>query len=433
MKVIFLCGGNGKRMFPLKEDKFLLKFLGQTLLEHQIRLALEAGLSRFILVSNPKCLEKIAAVAGKLPAATIEIAVQDKPLGIANALESAKHFLKEEFIIVNPNDLFGSTAYASLLQSHKQDRTASHVLGYRVKNYFPGGYLMTNKNGDLTGIVEKPGAGNEPSDMVNMLVHSHPDPKALLNYITKMETEKDDKYERALDAMCKDGKHIHVVPYCDAWYAIKYPWNILDGVRYFLDRAEGYISPTAQISSRAVIDGKVIIGDNVRVLENAVIRGPVYIGPRTVIGNSTLVRAYSHIGEDCVVGFGTEVKGSYINDSCWLHMNYIGDSVVGEYCNFGAGTITANWRFDEKTISVKVNDDLVNTGMDKFGAIIGDNCRTGINVSIMPGVKIGSNSIIGPSVYLTEDVGSNTIIELSPSVRRERKNIHPNRNQEKKS
>ncbi len=432
MKVLFLCGGNGKRMVPLTEDKFLLKFLGKTLLEHQMQIAVEAGLTNVILVCNPQNRERVKAIAERFPSASIEIAVQEKPLGIANALESAAHLLKQELMIVNPNDIFDGTAYAALLKSRHQGKADSHILGYRVNSYFPGGYLVTNERGDLTDIVEKPGAGNEPSDMINLLVHSHSDPTVLLSYISRMETEKDDVYERALDAMCKEGKPIHVVPYSGAWYAIKYPWNILDGVRYFLDRIEGYISPTAQISSRAVIDGKVVIGDNARVLENAVIRGPVYIGPRTIIGNSTLVRAYSHIGADCVVGFATEIKGSYVGDGSWFHMNYVGDSVVGEHCNFGAGSVTANWRFDEKTISVQVSDNPVNTGMDKFGAIIGDNCRIGINVSIMPGIKIGPNSIIGPSVCLMENVDSNTMMGLPTSARPIRKSFHPHRSSKEK-
>ena len=427
MKVLFLCGGIGRRMFPLTEDKFLLQFMGKTLLEHQIQIAMKAGLTNFILVCNPQNYQRIEAVARKFTSATIEIAVQKQPLGIANALQSAAHLLDQELVIVNPNDIFDDTAYSALLNSKQQEKAVAHIIGYRVNNYFPGGYLVTNEKGDLTSIIEKPGVGNEPSDMVNVLVHSHSDSKALLSYISRVETDKDDVYERALDAMCKEKKPIHVVPYSGAWYAIKYPWNILDGVRYFLDRAESYISPTAQISSRAVIEGKVVIGDNARVLENAVIRGPVYIGPRTIIGNNTLIRAYSHIGADCVVGFATEIKGSYIDDRNWFHMNYIGDSVIGEHCNFGAGTIIANWRFDEKPILVQVNDKQVNTGKDKFGAIIGENCRTGINVSIMPGIKIGPNSIIGPSVSLTDDVDSNTIVKLSTSARPIRKNVHLHR------
>jgi UDP-N-acetylglucosamine diphosphorylase / glucose-1-phosphate thymidylyltransferase / UDP-N-acetylgalactosamine diphosphorylase / glucosamine-1-phosphate N-acetyltransferase / galactosamine-1-phosphate N-acetyltransferase len=411
MQVIFLCGGNGKRMLPLKDNKFLLKFIGKTLLEHQLQLAIRVGLTNFILVCNPQSLEEVKSIAKRLSPASFEIAVQEKPLGIANALESVKDLISEEIIVVNPNDIFDDTVYTQILNSMQHDKATSRITGYRVKNYFPGGYLVTNENGYLTSIVEKPGAGNEPSELVNLLVHSHSNPKELLRYISQVETTNDDVYERALDMMCKDGQLIHIIPYSGAWHAIKYPWNILDAVQYFLDRAETYISPTAQISNHAVVDGKVIIGDNVRILEDAVIRGPVYIGPRAVIGNSTLVRGYSHIGADSIVGFGTEIKGSYVGNGCWFHMNYIGDSVVGENCNFGAGTITANWRFDKGPISVHVNGKSVETGMDKLGAIIGDDCRTGINVSIMPGIKIGPNSVIGPSVCLTEDVDSNTIVQ----------------------
>jgi NDP-sugar pyrophosphorylase family protein len=238
----------------------------------------------------------------------------------------------------------------------------------------------------------------------------HREPRALLDYIARVQTQRDDVYEKAVDAMVKDGRIIRVVPYAGAWSVIKYPWHVLDAVRYFLDRAEGYIAPTAYISNRATIDGKVIIKDDVRVLENAVIRGPVYIGPGTVVGNGTLVRGYSHIGGNCVLGFATEIKGSYVSDGCWFHMNYIGDSIVGERCNFGAGTITANWRFNEKTIAMRVVDNLIDTGKNKFGAVIGDNCRIGINVSIMPGVKIGANSVIEPAVCLTGDVEAGTMV-----------------------
>ena len=79
---------------------------------------------------------------------------------------------------------------------------------------------------------------------------------------------------QAVDAMCRDHLAIQVVPYTGVWTPIKYPWHVLDAVRYFLDRAETKISPDVRISSHAVIDGKVIIEDCVKILENAVIRGP---------------------------------------------------------------------------------------------------------------------------------------------------------------
>ena len=176
-----------------------------------------------------------------------------------------------------------------------------------------------------------------------------------------------------------------------------------------------YIAPSAYVSTKATITGQVIISGNVKILENAVIRGPAYIGSNTVIGNNCLVRDYSHIGANCVVGNGTEIKNSYIGDGCWFHMNYIGDSVLGEGCLCGAGAVTANFRFDEGNIPVNIDGEPVDSGLDKFGAIIGHNSKIGVNASIMPGRKIGPNSVVGPGVCLIEDLESETAIRLQPS------------------
>ena len=185
-------------------------------------------------------------------------------------------------------------------------------------------------------------------------------------------------------------------------------------VRRFLDQSKKYISPSAYISEKAVIEGKVVIGDNVRVMENAVIRGPAYIGPNSVIGNNSLVRHYSHIGSNCVVGYTTEIKGSYIGDGCWFHMNYIGDSIIGDSCSFGAGTVLANYRFDERNISVEIEGESIDTKLNKLGAIIGSNSKTGVNVSVMPGVRIGPNSIVGSHLYLTHDLEPNQSMLMEP-------------------
>jgi UDP-N-acetylglucosamine diphosphorylase / glucose-1-phosphate thymidylyltransferase / UDP-N-acetylgalactosamine diphosphorylase / glucosamine-1-phosphate N-acetyltransferase / galactosamine-1-phosphate N-acetyltransferase len=410
MKVLFLCGGVGKRMFPLTEDKFLLKFLGKTLLEHQIDMAMQSGFRQFIIVANPANLTRIESITARYQSAGFEFAVQQKPLGIANTLESARQLLKDELLIVNPNDVFESAAYANLLASCQKGKAETYITGYKVKSYFPGGYLVTNEQGELTGIVEKPGEGNEPSGLVNILVHLHTDPEALLGYISRVRTQEDDVYERAINMMCKDRCSVRVVPYTGNWTPIKYPWHVLDVVRHFLDKTETHISPNAHISPHSVIDGRVIIEDGVQVLEHAVIRGPVYIGQNTVIGNNTLVRSYSHVGSGCVVGFATEIKGSYIGDGTQFHMNYAGDSVIGERCSFGAGTIIANWRLDAKTIRVKIGETMIDTGRDKLGAFIGDNCGTGINVGIMPGIRVGNNALIGPGVYLKGDVAADTMV-----------------------
>ena len=410
MKVVLLCGGISKRMFPIAEEKFLLRFLGKMLLEHQIETAKQAGLTEFVIVGNPQNMGRIGEIVANAPGIKAELALQKEPLGIADALESASQFLDDEIIVVNPNDVFEGSAYTKLLEAKNAGSAVSYLFGCEVSDYFPGGYLVVNDEGNLTRIMEKPGRGKEPSNLVNLMVHLHTDLKRLLKYAESVQTNKDDVYEYAIDAMARDKHRVKVIPYAGFWSPIKYPWHILPLVQWFLDQGQKYISPSANISERATIEGKVVIGANVRIMENAVIRGPVYIGANSVIGNNSLVRDYSHIGADCVVGYSTEVKSSYIGDRCWFHMSYIGDSIIGDDCSFGAGAVLANFRFDERNISVMVGDESVDTGRDKFGAIIGNNSRTGVNVSVMPGIKIGPNSVVGSHVCLTNDLEPDSFI-----------------------
>ena len=414
MKVVFLCGGIGKRMFPITEDKFLLDFLGKTLLEHQMETAKEAGLNHFLIIGNPANIEQIEQITKITSGVKIELALQRQPMGIADALKSAEPFLDSDIMVVNPNDVFTASAYTGLLQGSEKKSATSYMLGYEVNDYFPGGYLAIDSANELKHIVEKPKPSEEPSHLVNLLVHLHTKPKKLLEYIKNVETTRDDVYERALDNLVKDGYKIKVVPYTDFWAPIKYPWHIFQAVKYFLNAIQPHVSASASISEKATIEGRVTLGDNVRVLENAVIRGPAYIGPNSIIGNNALVRDYSHIGADCVIGYSTEVKNSYIGDGCWFHSSYIGDSIIGKGCSFGAGTVLANFRFDEQNVSVMVADEAIDTGLDKLGAIVGNNCKTGVNASITPGIKIGPNSIVGPHVYLTKDLGADEIILAEP-------------------
>ena len=414
MKAVFLCGGSGKRMFPITEDKFLLDFVGKPLLEHQIDTAREAGLTHFVIIGNPENIGKIEQIAKSFPGIKVDLALQKESLGIADALKSAQPFLQGQVLIINPNDVFSSSACIKIIAEAEKASACSYMVGYEVEKYFPGGYLEVNSQNELLHIVEKPGPGEEPSNMVNILIHCHNNPQELLRYIDTVQTTRDDVYECALDNMVKAGRKIKVVPYDGFWAPIKYPWHIFKVMEYFLDNAQPYIAPSARISEKAIIEGKVILGDNVRVLENAVIRGPAYIGANSVIGNNVLVRDYSHIGAESVVGYSTEVKHSYIGDNCWFHSNYVGDSIIDDDCSLGAGTVLANFRLDEGHIRVKIGDSFVDTGYDKLGAIIGRGCRIGINASLVPGVRVGPDSFVGPHICLRQDLEANKVALLEP-------------------
>ena len=102
------------------------------------------------------------------------------------------------------------------------------------------------------------------------------------------------------------------------------------------------------------------------------------------------------------------------------HLSYVGDSVIGEDCNLGAGTITANYRLDGETVKMVVKDKVVDSERRKLGVILGDNVKTGINALLMPGVKVGSNSWVGPGVVVHRDVLANSVVLLRQNVEERR-------------
>jgi len=411
MKVVLLCGGVGRRMAPITKDKALLEFCGKPLVCHQLYRAKRAGLDRFVIVANPVNIEDLRLATAGLKGMRIEFALQSEPSGMAGALQCAFSLLAEEpFILVSSNDIFEASAYDQLLQAYRENgRYSAYLIARRVSNYFPGGYITVNDDNEIEGVTEKPPKGAEPSNLINIVCHLHTQPRKLLDYLGRTGSTADDAYERALERMISDGHRMKAVLYSGYWQAIKYPWHILEAMDYFLERLTPRISPTAQISQRALIDGTVVIKRNARVLEGAVIRGPSYIGQNSIIGNGALVRN-SIVGDDCVIGYATEIKHSYIGNRCEFHCNYIGDSVIEDDCSFGAGAITANFRLDKRNIRLKWGDGEVDTGRDKLGALVGRGCRIGVNASLMPGVRVGPNSLVGPQVYLSHDLEAGKVV-----------------------
>jgi NDP-sugar pyrophosphorylase family protein len=418
MSVILLCGGINKRMSPIMRHKSLLKFAGKPLAAHQVEQAKAAGLSRFLVVVNRDNITELKSAISGIPDITTEFIVQRRPLGMADAIMAVSSLLlPEPLIVVNPDDIFEASVYSSLLSEYDNNSNyAAYLAAHQVADYFPGGYLVVNEDNEISRIVERPPKGREPSSLVNIVVHLHSEPKKLLDYLAKTKSAADDVYEKALNRMVRGGLGMKAVVYDGQWQAIKYPWHILGAMDYFLDRLTRQISPRTHVSDKAVIDGNVVIEDNAKILEGAVVRGPSYIGRNSVVGNNVLLRN-SMIGDGCVIGYGTEVKHSYVGDGCWFHSNYIGDSVIGDDCSFGAGTVLANLRLDEAKIVVGVGDNKVDTGYDKLGAIVGSGCRTGINASLMPGVRVGPDSFVGAHVCLTRDLGAGKKVLAEPRYR----------------
>lgn len=390
MKALLLAAGRSKRVKPI-EDKNFLRFCGKYLIEHQMKALKKAGFSEIIVVGGAHNLQPLKEVAKNFSAQVVEQKELDE--GMAGAVLSAETLINDEpLLIMSSNDVVEDSVF-ELLKKAVEGEGDAFLLAYRVKRYFPGGYLKVNGL-QIESIVEKPLPGEEPSDLINLVYHIHRDPKALFAALKKVSNEKDDRYELALDALMRE-KTFKAIPYDGFWQAIKHPWHVLDLMKFFMEKEEARIDPSAQIADSAIIKGKVVIEAGVKVLDNAVIQGPAYIGKNSVVANNALVRE-SCVGERSVVGFTTEVARSYIGDDAWFHSNYIGDSIIGDQCSFGAGAVTANLRLDEKEIG--------DSHRNKLGAILGDRIRIGVNTSLMPGVRVGSDSMIGSGLIIAEDI-----------------------------
>jgi len=401
MKTIFLAAGQSSRMSPIR-DKNFLEFCGKPLILHLLENAHKAGCSNFVIVGNlENQLDLTQMCAEHKFLQNADIAVQlDLETGMAGGILAGLEFCEadEAVLIHNGNDLVEIQAIKDIMQATKTYDGA--LLGQKRENYFPGGYLKVESDKKIVSIIEKPGAGNEPSNLVNIVVHSFAKIAPLKAALKKATSKADDVYEIALDTLFKTHNFV-AVEYSGSWQAIKYPWHVLEMMDLILNQTDSFISPKADIAKSATIKGKnVIIEAGVKVFENAVISGPAYISKNAVVGNNALVRD-SIIGENSVVGYNTEVARSWLGKNITSHMAYIGDSIIDDTVNFGAYSCTANLRLDKKTVRVRIKDDLVDSNHLKLGAIVGMGTQIGIGAKLMPGCKTPVQTLVRPGEIWT--------------------------------
>lgn len=173
----------------------------------------------------------------------------------------------------------------------------------------------------------------------------------------------------------------------------EYPWLALPRIKEFVLElgktlsADEYYSPS---------DG-VWIAKSALIAPSAVINAPCIIGKNTEVRTGAFIRGAVLVGDGCVVGNSCELKNAILFDSVQVpHFNYIGDSILGYHSHTGAGAITSNVKSDKSLISVKTEDGSIETGLKKFGAMIGDYVEVGCNSVLNPGTVIGRNTNVYP-------------------------------------
>ncbi len=423
---VILAGGESSRLKPLG-DKSLQKFIGVSLLQKHLLQLIEAGVTACVVVTNPQNSAALQAdLLALQPRIAISYTIQDEPLGMGDAVQRALQLIdgSESVYITQAHDVFREGFLTHMLNEAGNIHTDLLLTGAYMREYFPGGYFITESDPSAStaapfranGIVEKPGAGNEPSHWVTLVAHWFASAADLKNAMAQTDGGPlGDHYERALAVLMRE-KNALVIPHAEPSASLKYPWHMLDIMELLLGRITGqHISPQAQIGNNVTIQGNVIIEAGVRMFPGSGVLGPAYIGEGAIIGNGALARG-SMIGAQSVIGYGTEVARSWIGSNVWFHTNYVGDSVIDDNVSFGSGTVTGNLRLDEGVIKAAVKGERIATGRVKLGQIIGSGTRIGINASLMPGIIIGKNAFVGPAVLLNQNVPDGKRVTLKQEL-----------------
>ncbi len=422
--LVILAAGEGKRFWPFVTDKNLFPFLDKSLFDYAMPKDFPEEISECVIVTSNHNRDFFVNRTFPVP---VTVVVQERANGMAGAVLAAKKEISgKSIMIMIADDLADSGLMSAQLSLAKPD-VFGVLTVWKPKSYYPGGYVVFREDRPI-GIREKPGEGKTPSDYVYFGGQFMRDADALIRALESIKQDTDDVYEQALTSLMKEYRFA-VYPYEERFVSLKYPWHVLDIMDHVLaSQLKAGRGKQVDIHNNVSIEGTVYLGNNVKIMENTKIVGPVYIGDGTIIGNNNIIRN-SYIGPQCVTGFNTDITRSYIGDHCWFHSNYIGDSVLEGNISMGSGSVLANLRLDEGEISSVVSGSRLSTHRNKLGAMIARDVRIGVNVSIMPGVKIGSNSMIGAGVVLDSDIpeGSFCVAKSGFTVMKNTKSIGTDR------
>ena len=172
-----------------------------------------------------------------------------------------------------------------------------------------------------------------------------------------------------------------------------YPWEVLPEIKDFILKLGKTLDP----DEYEYREGDIWIAKSAKIAPTACINGPAIIGKDTEVRHCAFIRGNAIVGEDCVVGNSTELKNVVLFNCVQVpHYNYVGDAVLGYKSHMGAGSICSNVNSDKQLVVVKDGEEKIETGLKKFGAMLGDHVEVGCGSVLNPGTVIGRNSNIYP-------------------------------------
>jgi UDP-N-acetylglucosamine diphosphorylase / glucose-1-phosphate thymidylyltransferase / UDP-N-acetylgalactosamine diphosphorylase / glucosamine-1-phosphate N-acetyltransferase / galactosamine-1-phosphate N-acetyltransferase len=398
MECVVLAAGEGKRMRPLtaKRPKVMLPLANRPMMEHLILATRDAGIKDFIFVvgyGEREIRKHFGDGSGF--GISVTYAPQRLQQGTADAVRSVRDLVSGPFLLLNGDMILKSADIADFCKCKPP------CMGISSTDH-PGDYgVVLVKDGRVISLEEK--SKQPKSNLINAGAYLFsPDIFERVENVrpsARGELELTD----ALDGLIADRVlGAYHLPY---WMDVGHPWDMLDANATLMEQFPAGNAGTCE--EGVTLHGPVVIGEGSIVRAGTYIEGPCIIGKNCRIGPHAYIRGSTSIADDCHIGHCTEIKNSIIMSGTKIpHFNYIGDSIIGSNCNFGAGTKGANLRHDHADVRICGKD----TRKKKFGAIVGDNVQFGINCSINVGAVIGSNAQFAPGSFIDGCIGENATI-----------------------
>jgi bifunctional UDP-N-acetylglucosamine pyrophosphorylase/glucosamine-1-phosphate N-acetyltransferase len=392
-------------MWPLAatKPKHLLPVAGKPIISYVLQaLADNSVKDVYVVIGYKGELIRSALGDGSPFGVRIEYLKQPRWTGTASALKVARKAIGTEPFLAVYGDLWvTSSAIQAVVEKSKE---CSIVMGV-VRTANPSEYGAVELSGDkITGIREKPRKMGQAEGWVNSGIYVLDEGVFRTIEKTSKSTRAEYELTSSLQHLLDEGREIRgAIIAREEWMDIGRPWDLLEANERVLTNLPHRVNGT--VEQGAILKGPIWLEESASIKSGSQVEGPVYIGKESRVGPDSRIRPSTSIGDNVIVGTSCEVKNSIIMKGSKIpHLSYVGDSIIGENCNIAAGTITANIRLDERELSMKVNGRLQSTGRKKLGVMMGDEVQTGINASIMPGVRVGSGSYIGPGTVVFEDV-----------------------------
>lgn len=420
MKALILAAGKGERLLPLTSTrpKPMLRVGNKPLLQAVIENLRDCGLTDIIIVVSYKNEQIMNFFENGYDfSVNIKYIFQKEETNRSeDAILAAEPLLRneKEFLISHADFLVDREMITRAVKNYNTLKPEGVVSVTLVKEPHLYGIVSLTDEAEIERIVEKPEKGKEPSKYAVAGIY-------IFKSTILEPLRKSHSMDKTIQELINNKKHIYASVWEKEWVKVRYPWDLLKANEFYLRSIllgkGSHISEKASISDRCTIIHPVWIEDGVVIKPGAVLNGPLFIDKNSFIGTNSLIRPYSTIGKGVTVGFGVEIKNSIIYDKTQIgRLCFIGDSIIGERVEIGAGTQTVNIPFEEGSIKYEAQKEIIEIPILKFGTVSGDNVIFGTNVSIMPGRQIGPSSTIYPGITLYEDIPSSSIIKVNQNI-----------------